>query len=97
MNVDGTQNIMYVIKTHDESAMRYRDLNVFDTNQQLLAARMAQVDAGRFAIGVEDQEAQYPVQIDPLLNEGYLDDSAERPGHVLVAMTSKRHPGPRGP
>jgi hypothetical protein len=39
---------------------------VYDAKERALAARMVKVDAGRFAIVVNDAEAVYPVLIDPL-------------------------------
>jgi hypothetical protein len=75
VNVDAAQNLIYLTLGRDETVMHYRDLHVIDANQQPLPARMVQTGADRFAIVVDDQRAQYPVLVDPLVNDGYLNET----------------------
>jgi len=49
VNVDTAQNIIHFTVSTTESAMPYRDPNVFDANHQSLTERIVQVDADRFA------------------------------------------------
>ncbi len=77
MSLDAAQNAMHFMTTTDQHVMQYRDLKVFDSNQRLLPAQMILGDAGRFTIVVEDQDAAYPIQVDPtFLSDGLVFDSA---------------------
>lgn len=55
-----------------EEVLRYGDLKVFDARGAELVARFAVEEEGGFQLLVDDQEAEYPLTIDPLISQTTL-------------------------
>jgi hypothetical protein len=65
--VNEAENFAYFVDAAGEEALRYWDLKVWDADQQPLDARMVKLGPALFAIVVDDEDATYPVVVDPLM------------------------------
>lgn len=79
LGFDTSQSVVYF--TYDKTApiMQYRDIMVTDASRRPLAGRFEPVDGSHFAIVIDDQDAQYPLLVDPtvgLLSDGFVTGGA---------------------
>ncbi|MBI4323692.1 MAG: FG-GAP repeat protein [Chloroflexi bacterium] len=80
----------YAVLFHDSqgtATLRYWDLHVFDANGVKLEAQMLKINAAGFVIGVNDDNAAYPILVDPLTqgDQRYESQSGAQFGFSVAA------------